>query len=176
MSNTVFLASNQLWHELRTVLLTTVLLVLYLLLLLPNIVLIKVDQIRQDWAPYDLGLYRNLSTSYYQEEAASVDETGAGRREEGNTNLTLHQTGWEVPEVVERGSATHETVLVWLRFIHCALAPILMLALSKELRGKAAALVGCCGAGRATTAPRPISALLHRQNMEVNRQKQMNKA
>ena len=74
------------------------------------------------------------------------------------------------------GGSGGETVFVWLRFIHCAVVPIVIFILNKDIRKKGTALMRCCGSSRATSnTPRPISALLHRQSMEVNRQKQMNK-
>ena len=158
---------------------------LYIILWVPYIIMVKADQIRQKWSPYDLDIYRNLTHTYYQEEAPM--ETTTLEPPEGKliktrhhmvdpeTNLTLHHPSyWEVPEVKE--GKIHETVFVWLRFVHCAIVPIVIFILNKDIRRKGSALLHCCGSSRATSnTPRPISALLHRQSLEVNRQKQMNK-
>ena len=173
------------WHELRNVLMVTILLMLYIILWVPYIIMVKADQVRQQWSPYDLDVYRNLTHTYYQEEAP-IETTTPDPSEEPliktrhhlvdpETNLTLHDPGyWEVPEVKE--GKIHETVFVWLRFIHCAIVPIVIFILNKDIRKKGTALLYCCGSRTATSnTPRPISALLHRQSLEVNRQKQMNK-
>ena len=173
------------WHELRNVLMVTILLMLYIILWVPYIIMVKADQIRQHWSPYDLDIYRNLTHTYYQEEAPvgtttvePTDDMMIKTRHhlvDPETNLTLHDPGyWEVPEVKE--GKIHETVFVWLRFIHCAIVPIVIFILNKDIRKKGTALLYCCGSRAATSnTPRPISALLHRQSLEVNRQKQMNK-
>ena len=176
----MLMASNQMWHEMKNIFLICSLLVLYILLLSPYIILIKSNHMYQYWEPYDLELYRNLSTSYYEDDSPADTATLApiARSHDllPNTNLTLHDPGlWEVPEIKE--STNHaETVFVWLRYIHCALVPVVILVLNKDIRQKAADLVLCCGRTRSSSiTPRPISALLHRQNLEYNRRNQKKK-
>ena len=49
---------------------------------------------------------------------------------EPEANLTLHTPGyWEVPEVPE--GHIHETVFVWMRFLHCAIVPSVIFILNK---------------------------------------------
>ena len=180
-TNTAMLmVSNQMWHEMKNIVLISTLIILYILLLGPYIILIKTNHIYQHWAPYDLELYRNLSTSYYEEESpvnlTSLAPVSRSRDLAPTTNLTLHDPGiWEVPEIKEKTNDA-ETVLVWLRYIHCALVPLAILCLNKDIRQKAADLVLCCGRARSSSvSPRPISALLHRQNQEYNRRHQKKK-
>ena len=176
----MLMASNQMWHEMKNIVLISTLTVLYILLLCPYIILTKSNQIYQHWAPYDLELYRNLSTSYYEEESpadtAPLAPIARSEDLDVSTNLTLHDPGiWEVPEIKE-GTNDAETVFVWLRYIHCALVPLVILVLNKDIRQKAADLVLCCGRARSSSiTPRPISALLHRQHMEHNRRNQKKK-
>lgn len=50
--------------------------------------------------------------------------------EEPESNLTLHTPSyWEVPEVQEGN--IHETVFVWMRFLHCAIVPVVIFILNK---------------------------------------------
>ena len=180
-TNTAMLmASNQMWHEMKNIVLISSLIILYIILLGPYIILIKSNHIYQHWFPYDLELYRNLSTSYYEEESppnvSSLAPVSRSRDLAPTTNLTLHDPGiWEVPEIKESTNDA-ETVFVWLRYVHCALVPLAILLLNKDIRQKAADLVLCCGRTRSSSvSPRPISALLHRQNLEYNRRHQKKK-
>ena len=175
----IFIASNQMWHEMKNIILVTVLLIVYTLLLVPYITFTKSNLIYQHWSPYNLNLYRNLSTTYYEDE--SLDDTDileVSARSlglDGPSNLTLHDPGlWEVPEIKE-GNSDVETVFIWMRFIHFAFVPIVVLILNKDVRQKAGELF-CCGRSRSSSiAPRPISALLHRQNLEFNKKHQQKK-
>ena len=121
-----------------------------------------------------MGLYRNLSKSHYEEESSIEDAqsrlTPLTRSIDMESNITLHEPGFgEVPEIKE-GRADAETVFVWMRFIHFALMPLIILVLNKDIRHKAGDLLICCGNSRSNSiTPRPISALLHRQNLEYNR-------
>ena len=180
-TNTAMLmASNQMWHEMKNIVLISSLMILYIVLLGPYIILIKSNHIYQHWSPYDLELYRNLSTSYYEEESppnvSSLAPVSRSRDLAPTTNLTLHDPGiWEVPEIKENTNDA-ETVFVWLRYIHCALVPLTILVLNKDIRQKALDLVLCCRRARSSSvSPRPISALLHRQNLEYNRRHQKKK-
>ena len=172
----IFIASNQMWHEMKNIILVSVLLIVYMLLLVPYIAFTKSNGIYQYWSPYNLNLYRNLSTTSYGD--ISLDDTDileVSARSlglDGTNNLTIHDPGlWEVPEIKE-GNSDVETVFVWMRFIHFALVPIVVLILNKDIRQKAGELF-CCGRSRSTSiAPRPISALLHRQNLEFNKKHQ----
>ena len=174
----IFIASNQMWHEMKNIILVTALLAVYLLLLVPYIVFTKANNIYQHWAPYNLELYRNLSSSYYEDDSYNSTTSTTlppliRARSFGfdtKSNLTLHDPGlWEVPEIKD-GITDAETVFVWMRFIHFALMPIVILILNKDIRQKAGDLLICCGRSRSSSiTPRPISALLHRQNMEFNK-------
>ena len=170
----MFIASNQMWHEMKNIVLVLSLFICYLLLVFPYIVFTKTNTILQHWKPYNLGLYRNLSKSYYEEESSIEDAqsrlTPLTRSIDMESNITLHEPGFgEVPEIKE-GRADAETVFVWMRFIHFALMPLIILVLNKDIRHKAGDLLICCGNSRSNSiTPRPISALLHRQNLEYNR-------
>jgi len=180
-----FLTSNQVWHELRNILMVMILLMLYLVLWVPYIVMAKGDQVRQQWQPYPMEVYRNLTHSYYEETPpvmaeVELDESGEPQARqldqvETEANLTLHDPGyWEVPEVSEGN--IHETVFIWMRFLHAAIVPSVIFILNKEIRQKGTALLCCSRSNRLnSTAPRPLSALLAQQSREQNRQKQMSK-
>ena len=188
----IFMASNQMWHEMKNIILVTVLLVVYTLLLVPYIAFAKSNLIYQHWFPYNLNLYRNLTTTCLKEDSLSCIPTSYYEDEflddtdilevsarslglDGGNNLTLHEPGlWEVPEIKE-GNSDVETVFVWMRFIHFAFVPIVVLILNKDVRQKAGELF-CCGRSQSSSiAPRPISALLHRQNLEFNKKHQQKK-
>ena len=176
----IFMAHNQMWHDMKHVFLMIALLLLYFVLLAPYIVFTKTNTIYQYWEPYELELYRNLSTTYYEDpsEDDSITPLSLARSFndiETNTNLTLHDPGyWEIPEIKE-GSTDAETVVVWMRFIHFCLVPIVVFILNKDIRHKAGDLLICCGSSRSTITPRPISALLHRQNLELHRKQEQKK-
>ena len=73
---------------------------------------------------------------------------------ETEANLTLHDPGyWEVPEVSEGN--IHETVFIWMRFLHAAIVPSVIFILNKEIRQKGTALLCCSRSNRLnSTAPR----------------------
>ena len=149
----MLMASNQMWHEMKNIVLISALMVLYILLLCPYIIMTKSNYIYQHWFPYDLELYRNLSTTYYEDESPADTPTLApiARSLDLSPNLTLHDPGlWEVPEIKESTNDV-ETVLVWLRFLHCALVPLAILVLNKDIRQKALDLVLCCGRTRSNS-------------------------
>ena len=177
----IFMAQNQMWLEMKNILLMVALLVIYALFLGPYIVFTKTNHIYQYWDPYDLELYRNLSNTYYEDESHEESITNTARLArshqdiEDNTNLTLHNSYWEVPEIKE-GNSDAETVFVWLRFIHFALVPIVVFILNKDVRQKAGDLLICCGRSRSNSiTPRPISAMLHRQHLELHRKQEQKK-
>ena len=94
----IFIASNQMWHEMKNIVLVTALLVIYLLLLGPYIIFTKANNIYQHWSPYNLELYRNLSHSYYQDDSFdSSTQTQTpllrSRDLDSSKNLTLHDPG-----------------------------------------------------------------------------------
>ncbi|XP_023330802.1 uncharacterized protein LOC111703159 [Eurytemora carolleeae] len=82
---------------------------------------------------------------------------------------------WEVPEI-QTGIEVVQTTFIWMRYIHCALVPILIFVINKEIRRKAIDFVFFLRKNSVQSAsPRPLSAMLHRQTLELNRQKQMKK-
>ena len=58
------------------------------------------------------------------------------------------------------------------RYIHCAVAPLLIFAIHKEMRKKSKDLL-CCWRPNSveSSSPRPISAYLRRQRKELEKQK-----
>ena len=58
-----------------------------------------------------------------------------------------------MPEVVE--GSIHETIFVWMRFVHCAIVPLVIFILNKDIRQKGTALLCCSATNRLnSTAPR----------------------
>jgi len=187
--NAFFFANAHLWAELRNVAVLAALLVIYAFLLAPYVILVKVDQISRT---YDLQYYRNLSSTHYvavvstTTEAPTTLDPPSGSivaSDEGNDaqNNTQHdpapkiETPDRVPEVHEDFLGPHDAAVVWLRFIHAALVPVLVFAVHKELRKKAKDLLCCCWRPNSVenASPRPVSSYLRMQRKKL-REKQRN--
>jgi len=80
-----------------------------------------------------------------------------------------------VPEVKEDFLGLHDSVVVWLRFLHAALVPLLVFAVHKDLRKKAKDLLCCCLRPNSVenASPRPVSSYLRMQRKKL-RDKQKN--
>jgi hypothetical protein len=65
-----------------------------------------------------------------------------------------------------------DTAFVWLRYMHCVLAPILIYAIHKDIRKKTKELLCCWRPNSVESAsPRPVSMYLRRQRKELEKQK-----
>ena len=84
----------------------------------------------------------------------------------------IQLSDWMVPEVTEDFLTPVDTVFVWLRYIHFALAPIVIFIIHKDLRKKAKDLL-CCWRPNSVqnSSPRPISAYLREKRKIMNEQK-----
>ena len=65
----------------------------------------------------------------------------------------------------------HDSIFVWLRFIHFALVPVLVFAIHKDLRKKTEVLVCVCWRPNSveTRLGRPMSSYIYKKQRELGK-------